>query len=127
MRQHEHGQSPTILVVDDEALLRMYALDVLEDYGFEVLEAQNADEALHVLGERPDVRLIFTDIQMPGRLNGLELLQEVHRRWPNILLIATSGRLRPDKSEIADHGRFIAKPYSEHDLVEQITDLISKH
>lgn len=126
MRKHQNSENPTILVVDDEALLRMHAQGVLEDNGFEVLEAQNADEALSVLSERPDIRLVFTDIQMPGSLNGLELLEEVHRRWPHILLIATSGRVRPHQSEIADHGHFIPKPYSEHQLVAQITDIISK-
>lgn len=82
MSQQESPPRQAILVVDDEAILRMNAQGVLEENGFEVLEARDAHEALHILEKRPDVRLVFTDIQMPGRLNGLDLLREVHRLWP---------------------------------------------
>jgi CheY-like chemotaxis protein len=127
MSQQENPPRQAILVVEDEAILRMNAQGVLEENGFEVLEARDAHEALHILEKRPDVRLVFTDIQMPGRLNGLDLLREVHRLWPSVLLIATSARARPHKDEIADDGRFVAKPYSEKELIAQVNDLISKH
>src|SRR5271163_1441568 len=81
---------PAILVVEDEELLRLNAADLLEDNGYAVIEAANAEDALRTLERRPDVRLLFTDIQMPGRIDGIELARLVHERWPHILLVMTS-------------------------------------
>jgi CheY-like chemotaxis protein len=116
----------TILVVEDEALIRIWATDLLEENGFSVLEAKDADAALKLLQSRHDVKLLFTDVQMPGSLNGMELAREVHSRWPHILLVITSGRERPTRAEIPDDGRFVAKPYSGEELLGQIKDLIYK-
>ena len=113
-----------ILVVEDEALIRLWAADLLEENGFSVLEAKDADAALKVLEARPDVKLLFTDVQMPGSLNGMELASEVHARWPHILLVITSGRDRPARAEIPDDGRFVAKPYSAEELLGQVNDLL---
>ena len=115
-----------ILVVEDEALIRLWAADLLEENGFSVLEAKDADAALKVLESRPDVKLLFTDVQMPGSLNGMELAREVHARWPHILLVITSGRDRPARAEIPDDGRFVAKPYSAEELLVQVKDLLHK-
>ena len=115
-----------ILVVEDEALIRLWAADLLEENGFSVLEAKDADAALKVLEARPDVKLLFTDVQMPGSLNGMELASEVHARWPHILLVITSGRDRPARAEIPDDGRFVAKPYSAEELLVQVKDLLHK-
>jgi CheY-like chemotaxis protein len=112
--------NPLVLIVDDEALLRMHAADLLEDAGYATLEAANADEALRILEQRPEVRLLFTDIQMPGKLDGLGLAREVHRRWPKILLVVTSGQVRPSEDEIPDNGCFVAKPYAPEDLLTQV-------
>ena len=112
--------SPLVLVVDDEAILRLLAADVLEEHGFRVVEAEDAEAALKVLAEQPDVRVLFTDINMPGPLDGLDLAREVHARWPAIKLVVTSGRLRLLEEEIPDSGRFVAKPYSPGTLVEEI-------
>jgi CheY-like chemotaxis protein len=116
----------TILVVEDEALIRIWATDLLEENGFSVLEAKDADAALKLLQSRRDVKLLFTDVQMPGSLNGMELAREVHARWPHILLVITSGRERPTRAEIPDDGRFVAKPYSGEELLGQIKDLMYK-
>jgi CheY-like chemotaxis protein len=116
----------TILVVEDEALIRIWATDLLEENGFSVLEAKDADAALKLLQSRHDVKLLFTDVQMPGSLNGMELAREVHARWPHILLVITSGRERPTRAEIPDDGRFVAKPYSGEELLGQIKDLMYK-
>ena len=113
-----------ILVVEDEALIRIWAADLLEENGFSVLEAKDADAALKLLEARPDVKLLFTDVQMPGSLNGMELAREVHARWPHILLVITSGRERPTRGEIPDDGRFVAKPYSAEELLGQVNDLL---
>lgn len=119
--------SKAILVVEDETLIRLWAADVLEENGFSVLEAKDADAALRILEARPDVKLLFTDVQMPGSLNGMELAREVHARWPHILLVITSGRERPTRAEIPDDGRFVSKPYSREDLLGQVNDLLRKH
>jgi CheY-like chemotaxis protein len=116
---------PVILVVDDEALLRLRAADLLEDAGYHVVEAADAAAALEILEDRPDVRLLFTDIQMPGDLDGMQLAAKVHERWPEVLLIVTSGRLHLADQEIPDHGRFVGKPYQDHVLLRQVGSLIA--
>ena len=117
---------PLVLVVDDEELLRLNAADLLEDHGYKVLEAENAAAALKVLETLPDVRLLFTDIQMPGKLDGMDLARRVHARWPNVLLVITSGQISPTRAEIPDDGRFVAKPYRASELLGQVNDLMSK-
>jgi CheY-like chemotaxis protein len=114
----------TVLVVDDDALLRMYAAGILEKEGYDVIEAANADEALKMLQTTPNIRLLFTDIQMPGAYDGMELARQVHARWPDIRLVIASRRVKPTRAEIPDDGRFIAKPYSEGDLMGQVDDLM---
>jgi DNA-binding response OmpR family regulator len=98
----------------------MYAADVLQEAGFEVLEAGDAKEALRLMEVRPDIRILFTDIQMPGPLNGIELARKVHEQWPNVLLLITSGDQRPLESDIPDHGHFVAKPYGARQVVNEI-------
>ena len=119
-------EQPTVLVVDDEALLRIDAVDILESEGFETLEAKSAQEALMILADRPDVRLVFTDMNMPG-MSGIELVEQVHQRWPNILLIVTSSDRAVAEIPLPDHGRFIAKPYDAGNLTDEIDDLIKHH
>jgi DNA-binding NtrC family response regulator len=120
------GAKPTILVVEDEALIRLHAAIMLEDDGFDVVEAENADAALKLLETRDDVRLLFTDIRMPGSCDGMDLARKVHARWPHILLVITSGHGRPTQAEIPDHGRFVGKPYREKDLLDEVRDLMRR-
>jgi two-component system, response regulator PdtaR len=122
----DDAMHPMALVVDDEALLRLYAAGVLEDHGFKVVEAENAAAALNVLEANSNVRLLFTDIQMPGKLNGMDLAREVHARWPDVLLVITSGQTRPNPADIPDDGRFIEKPYRAADLLSEVDDLMRK-
>ncbi len=120
--------SPTpvvVLVVDDEAVLRFIASEVLEESGFQVLEAEDAKAALQVLADHPGVRVLFTDINMPGALDGLDLARETHARWPSIKLVVTSGRPKPPDSAIPDSGRFVAKPYSPDLLVAEIRKAVA--
>jgi two-component system, response regulator PdtaR len=77
-----------------------------------------------LLEKRKDIRLLFTDIQMPPGCDGLELAREVHNRWPNVLLVITSGQIQPTRAEIADDGRFIQKPYRAKDLLAQVDEMI---
>ena len=107
-------------------MLRFNAADALEEAGFSVTEANNAETALKLLETRCDVQVLFTDVQMPGAFDGMELARRVHRRWPHILLMITSGRERPHKREIPDDGRFIAKPYRHAELVEGVSDLLRR-
>jgi CheY-like chemotaxis protein len=93
---------------------------------FGVVEAENADAALKLLETRGDVRLLFTDIQMPGSCDGMDLARQVLARWPNILLVITSGQIKPTEAEIPDHGHFIGKPYGEKDLLREVNDMMSK-
>jgi CheY-like chemotaxis protein len=120
------NEQPLALVVEDETLLRLHAAGLLEEHGFAVLEAANAAEALTVLQSRGDVRLLFTDIQMPGALDGMDLVREVHARWPRVLLVIASGRIKPPQAEIPDDGRFVSKPYGAQELFREVDDLMRK-
>jgi CheY-like chemotaxis protein len=116
------ARQQAILVVEDEALVRMLAVDALAETGLQLYEAGDADEALAVLKEHPDVALVFTDINMPGKLDGISLVQRIHKLWPKVELIVTSGRERLLDRQLPDHGSFLAKPYR----VSQLIDLVRK-
>src|SRR6202167_3159141 len=104
--------SPVILIVEDEFLLRMDSAEVIENAGFEVVQAANADEAIAILTARPDIHVVFTDIQMPGSMDGLKLARFVRDRWPPIKIIATSGLVALGEGDLPEGGVFIAKPYT---------------
>jgi CheY-like chemotaxis protein len=112
--------SAVILVVEDEALVRLDAIDMLNDAGFRVIEATNADEAIAILEKRPDIRVVVTDIQMPGSMDGLKLAATIRNRWPPIALIVTSGRVSVKPQDLPERGRFLPKPYTGLNLVEAI-------
>src|ERR1700750_2719827 len=109
-----------VLVVEDEALIRMNSVDVIRDLGFEVLEAADADDAVSLLETVRGITVVFTDIQMPGSMDGLLLAAVVRDRWPPIALLVTSGKIRPPSSDIPAGARFISKPYSASELGEQL-------
>ncbi|MCB1467248.1 MAG: response regulator [Rhizobiaceae bacterium] len=109
-----------VLVVEDEPLVRMYAVDVAESVGLAVIEAPNADKAMEVLDARSDVSFLFTDIDMPGSMNGLQLAKIVAERWPQVNIVVTSGHVRIGAQELPPRSRFIAKPYDEHELEEAL-------
>jgi len=102
---------PVVLLVEDELFVRMATADALEDAGFEVIEAANAPAAQEILQSRADIRVLFTDVQMPGPMNGLELASLVRARWPHIRVVITSAHLEPNSSALPDRAAFIAKPY----------------
>lgn len=109
-----HGK--TVLVVEDEVLVRMFAADILSHDGFAVLEAESADEALAILEAHPDVALLFTDINMPGPMDGLHLAGMVAALRPHMKLIVTSGRHRLKDIELPDSAAFLEKPYTAGQL-----------
>jgi len=106
------------LVVEDEALVRAFAADVLEEAGFEVVEAPSADYAVMVLGRRSDIVVVFTDIEMPGDLNGLDLARFVEDHYPGIRIMIASGRTRPAPDEIPASAIFFPKPYASNTLLQ---------
>lgn len=110
----------TVLVVEDDTLVRMHGTDILEDAGYEVLEAANADEALAILNEQRDVHVLFSDVNMPGSMDGLDLARLVHERWPHIHLLLTSCHHPVQSADLPDRGKFVRKPWSSEVLVERI-------
>ena len=115
---------PVILVVEDEMLLRMRAVDMVEDAGYLPVEAVDADEALAILQSRSDIALLFTDIQMPGSMSGLQLALAVRERWPQIKIILASGQLKLSQSEIPEDSRFFGKPLDSNDMVAEIRGML---
>lgn len=114
----KRGQSTSVvLVVEDEALVLMTAVDMLGDAGFTVLGAEDADGALQLLEGRTDIGILFTDVDMPGSMNGFVLVQHVAERWPHIRLVITSGRIRPSNRDVPDAGQFVPKPYMAEQLL----------
>jgi two-component system, response regulator PdtaR len=105
-----------ILIVEDEALIRMHAADMIRDLGFEVIEAASADQAISILESISNVTVLFTDVQMPGSMDGLRLLAVVRKRWPPVALLVTSGRSRPNGADLPDNAHFLPKPYMLRDL-----------
>jgi CheY-like chemotaxis protein len=115
-----------ILVVEDEAIVRMGAVQMLEDAGFAVVEASNADHAMRILESRDDIRAVFTDINMPGTLDGMRLARAVRGRWPPIHLIVTSGLVFPNNDDLPSGGRFIRKPYDPKHVIATIRELLGQ-
>jgi two-component system, response regulator PdtaR len=107
-----------VLVVEDEFLVRMDAVDFMRESGFTVYEAGNADEAIALLEMHRDIRAVFTDIQMPGSMDGLKLAHYVRRRWPPVKLIITSGHTRPPAEDMPVGSGYVTKPYQ----LDKVTD-----
>jgi two-component system, response regulator PdtaR len=117
-------KSPTVvLVVEDEPLLRMLAVEAVEEAGFVAIEARNADEAVVVLESRSDISLLFTDIDMPGSMDGLKLAHAVRGRWPPIKILVVSGKVRLRPLELPSSSRFVGKPYQAAAMVEELRSL----
>jgi CheY-like chemotaxis protein len=106
-----HGHRPVVLVVEDETLIRTTAMDMVEEAGFEAIAASDADEAIRILESRNDIRAVFTDIQMPGSMDGLRLARVVRNRWPPVALIVTSGQTNVADDHLPAGGQFLLKPY----------------
>ena len=117
------SKRPVVLIVEDEFLLRMHAVDMIQGAGFDVVEAANADQAIEVLEARRDITVVFTDIQMPGSMDGLKLAQAVRGRWPPIKIVATSGHVNVTETDLPDGGRFLPKPYSPDEIVHVLREL----
>jgi len=108
--------TPAVLIVEDEPLVRLCAVETVEAAGFTVIEAANADEAIRILENRRDIRVVFTDIHMPGSMDGLKLADAVRNRWPPIKIIVTSGRESVAEQDLPAGSRFFAKPYDPSEI-----------
>jgi CheY-like chemotaxis protein len=119
-------RGPVILIVEDDFLIRMNAAEMIEGAGFEVIEAASADEAIVILEARLDVTVVFTDIQMPGSMDGLKLAAAIRGRWPPIKIIATSGLIDVRADDLPEGGRFLPKPYSSAQIVQTLREMTSR-
>jgi DNA-binding NtrC family response regulator len=117
-------ERPVVLVIEDEPLILMNALDIVTGAGFEALEAASADEAILILASRDDIRVVFTDIRMRGCMDGLKLTHAVRHRWPLIEFIVTSGYSTVDASQLPSGARFFKKPYQPTQIVQVLRELL---
>ena len=125
MRSTPAGKSlPVVLVVEDEPLLRILAVEVVEEAGFTAIEASDADEAVILLESRTDITLLFTDINMPGSMDGLKLAHAVRDRWPPIKILVVSGKKRLQSSDLPSNSCFVGKPYQASALVEELRSMV---
>ena len=108
---------PVVLVVEDEPVLRMQAVDLVEEAGLVAVEATDATQAVTILEGRPDIRIVFSDIDMPRGLDGMKLAALIRKRWPPIELILTSDGVAPRPEEMPERGVFFSKPYQEREVI----------
>ena len=118
------NENPAVVLVEDELLLRMFAVEMVEDAGFAAVEAANADQAVSILESRSDIALLFTDIQMPGSMDGLKLAHAVHKRWPPIKILVVSGLPKPADRELPAESRFYGKPLEAALMIAQMRSMI---
>lgn len=118
------GDRPVVLIVEDEFLIRMDAVSMIRAAGFEAIEAANADEAIEILEARRDITVVFTDVQMPGSMDGLKLAAAVRGRWPPIKIIATSAQMIVQEQDLPAGGRFLPKPYTPLQIAGTLHDVL---
>lgn len=114
-----------ILVVEDEPLIRLGLASVIEDAGYEVVEAASADEAIRRLEANREIRLVLTDVDMPGSMDGIQLANYVRGRWPPIRLIVISGKVGVKPGELPPGARFMSKPYQEPALMQLVDTMLA--
>lgn len=112
-----------VLVVEDDALVRAEAVDLCEEAGFTVYEAKNADQAICQLERYSEIRVLFTDIEMHGTMDGLKLAHAVRDRWPPVTIMVTSGRVKVSKEEMPENGLFFAKPYPPDAIIQALNGI----
>lgn len=114
-----------VLVVEDSTIIRMGAVDLVLAMGYEALQASNADEAIAILESREDVDLVFTDVQMPGTMDGIKLSHYIRKRWPPVRLIVASGAAILQESSLPSGSRYFSKPYDDHSITDAMARLLS--
>ena len=119
------GCGGVVLVVEDHPLVRMAVQEVMIEAGFKALDASSASAAIRTLEAGPDIRLVFTDAEMPGTLNGIGLAHYIRKRWPRVKLIVVSGKREIASDELPAGARFFHKPYRETSIVEAMIAMLS--
>lgn len=119
------AENISVLIVEDEALIMLDIADQLEDEGFTVYQAGNADIAIELLTEHPDIQLLFTDVDMPGSMDGLKLAAAVRRRWPPVKIIVTSGHRMVETADMPDGAVFFTKPYRHEAVLASMHELLA--
>lgn len=117
------GCKVVVLVVEDQPILRWLAVETVEDAGFEAAEACDADAAIKILETRTDIRIIFTDVEMPGSMDGVKLAHAVRGRWPPIEIIVVSGWMHLQSGDIPERARFFRKPYKPEEIIEALHEM----
>lgn len=115
-----------VLVVEDTAIIRMGAIDLVVSAGYEALEARDADEAIRILESRSDIDLVFTDVQMPGTMDGIKLSHYIRERWPPVKLIVASGKTILEESSLPEGSGFFAKPYVDNAIVDAMARMLAR-
>jgi two-component system, response regulator PdtaR len=118
-------RKPVVLLVEDEAIIRMGAVEFVKAAGFEAVDASSADEAIRILEARSDIHLVFTDVGLPGTMDGMTLAHYIRGRWPPIRLVVASGNTVVEESQLPVGTRFFPKPYRESAIVEALVDMLS--
>jgi two-component system, response regulator PdtaR len=113
-----------VLIVEDEMMIRLGAIDIVLSAGYEALDARNADEAIRILEERPDIDLVFTDVQMPGTMDGIKLANFIRGRWPPVKILVASGNAIIEESSLPSGSRFFSKPYDDHAITDAMAKLL---
>lgn len=117
--------APYALVVDDDGLIRMDAMDILAEAGFRTFEASDGDRAMELLGQRHAVIvLLFTDVQMPGSRNGFAVARETARQWPHIAIVVASGHVHPGPGDMPDGACFIGKTFTAEMVHDHLRDIL---
>lgn len=114
-----------VLIVEDSPIIRLGATELVRSAGYEALEARNADEAIRLLESRADIDLVFTDVQMPGTMDGIRLSHYIRDRWPPVRIMLASGMDILEESSLPEGSRFFAKPYSDHVIADMMAQMLS--
>jgi len=120
----DDAQRSIVLVVEDELMLRMRAVDIVEDAGFTPIEAINADDAIRILETRDDASVLFTDIQMPGSMDGLKLAHLAHTRWPHIKIFLVSGQIAVTEADKPEDSKFFPKPLEIKQMILELQAMV---
>ena len=109
-----------VLVVEDDPILLMEAMELVEDAGLTAYGARNAEAAIGLLERHIDIRILFSDVEMPGSMDGLKLARAVRDRWPPVTIIMTSGRAKVTADDMPENGMFFAKPYPPTEIIQTL-------
>lgn len=123
MLQRNQNHMIGIVVAEDDAILLMDAMDLAEEAGLKPYGAHSADEAIQLLETHADIRVLFTDVQMNGSMDGVALAHLVRQKWPDVAIIVTSGVARIASGDLPEAGRFIPKPYGPKAIVKLLGEL----